>query len=88
MFHVHAMGQGDPQTPTLVSLGVWGCFLVLPLVASGLVASASPHREGHLKPPPLGVTPIDAVSFWHLCHWNMSLVWGKWLFLWPKQWEI
>lgn len=62
--------------------------LVLLLLASGLVTSACPPGEGHLKPPPLGVTPMDAARFWGLYHWSMSLVWEKWVFLWPKQWEI
>lgn len=68
--------------------GLYLDTLVLLLLASGLVASASPPGEGHLKLPLLGVTLMDAVRFWGLCHWNMLFVWGKWMFLWPKWWEI
>lgn len=76
---VPCAGYGtDKVTPNTYTGITWGSGLSLDtlvlLLASGLVASASPPGEGHLKPPPLGVTPMDAVRFWGLCHWNMLLV--------------
>lgn len=66
----------DKGTPNIYTGITWGSglsldTLVLLLPASGLVTSACPPGEGHLKPPPLGVTLVDAERFWGLYHWSM-----------------
>lgn len=77
----------------LVSLGIQGCrwytSVLLLLLASPLVASASPPREVHLEPPPPGPNPGRWSEVLGLLTLEANVTLGEmWLFLWPKRREI
>lgn len=90
-------GQGvpkhSPEAPMVVSLGVQGCLwytlVLLLLLTSELVLSASPPREEHLEPPPLGANAGRCSEVLGSLTSKANIALGKmWLFLWPKQKEI